>query len=111
VAVHATCYLRVSGQGLAADLIAVAAFVLSALLAVGLFTPISGAVIIAGALAIRFSWLPHCPGEVLDSWIAVVLEITVLVATIGLGPGAFSIDARLFGRREIIIPPSSWTQR
>jgi hypothetical protein len=23
-----------------------------------------------------------------------------------LGPGAFSLDARLFGRREIIIPPA-----
>jgi hypothetical protein len=22
-----------------------------------------------------------------------------------LGPGAFSLDARLFGRREILIPP------
>jgi len=25
-------------------------------------------------------------------------------AGIGLGPGAFSVDARVFGRREIIIP-------
>jgi hypothetical protein len=24
-----------------------------------------------------------------------------------LGPGAFSLDGRLFGRREIVIPPSS----
>jgi hypothetical protein len=29
----------------------------------------------------------------------------MLVAVIVLGPGAFSVDARLFGRREIIIPP------
>jgi hypothetical protein len=28
-----------------------------------------------------------------------------------VGPGAFSLDARLFGRREIIIPQSSRTER
>jgi len=27
-----------------------------------------------------------------------------LVAIIILGPGAFSVDSRLFGRREVIIP-------
>jgi hypothetical protein len=29
----------------------------------------------------------------------------MLVELILLGPGAFSVDARLFGRRKIIIPP------
>jgi hypothetical protein len=29
------------------------------------------------------------------------------VALALLGPGAFSLDGRLFGRREIVIPPSS----
>jgi hypothetical protein len=28
-----------------------------------------------------------------------------------LGPGAFSIDARVFGRREIVIPSSSSVER
>jgi hypothetical protein len=27
------------------------------------------------------------------------------VAVALMGPGAFSLDARLFGRREIVIPP------
>jgi hypothetical protein len=31
--------------------------------------------------------------------------MTMVLAIIGLGPGAFSVDARVFGRREIIIPP------
>ncbi len=32
----------------------------------------------------------------------------ILAAVIALlGPGAYSLDARLFGRREIIIPPAS----
>jgi len=29
------------------------------------------------------------------------------VALVCLGPGAFSLDARLFGRRELIIPSPS----
>jgi hypothetical protein len=29
------------------------------------------------------------------------------IAIVFLGPGAFSLDAYLFGRRELIIPPSS----
>jgi hypothetical protein len=29
----------------------------------------------------------------------------MVLTVAGLGPGAFSVDARLFGRREIIIPP------
>jgi hypothetical protein len=34
-----------------------------------------------------------------------VLNVIVEAAVIGLlGPGAFSIDARMFGRREILIP-------
>ena len=43
---------------------------------------------------------------------AALVEYTVLlgimlVAVIFLGPGAFSVDARVFGPREIIIPPMS----
>ena len=35
------------------------------------------------------------------------LATVIAVAVICLGPGALSLDARLFGRREIVIPPSS----
>jgi hypothetical protein len=41
-----------------------------------------------------------------------VFSIAILLAIIVLGPGAFSVDARLFGRREIIISaPISRSQR
>jgi uncharacterized membrane protein YphA (DoxX/SURF4 family) len=32
----------------------------------------------------------------------IVMAIVIAV----LGPGAFSLDSRMFGRREIVIPPS-----
>jgi len=35
------------------------------------------------------------------------LSAVIAVAVICLGPGALSLDARLFGRREIVIPSSS----
>lgn len=35
---------------------------------------------------------------------AAALATVIAAAVVCLGPGAFSLDARLFGRREIIIP-------
>ncbi len=62
------------------------------LLLVGLWTPVVGAIVAARELSIMFS------GG--DLWMPLVL------ATFGgtlamIGPGAWSIDARLFGRRQI----------
>ena len=40
------------------------------------------------------------------------VNIVVLSTAIALlGPGAFSIDARMFGRREILIPNASRSQK
>lgn len=38
--------------------------------------------------------------------IALLLLTSIAVALIFLGPGAYSVDARLFGRRQIFIPSS-----
>jgi hypothetical protein len=42
----------------------------------------------------------HAHDRTLDALYLVAISIAITV----LGPGAFSLDARLFGRREIIIP-------
>jgi uncharacterized membrane protein YphA (DoxX/SURF4 family) len=39
-------------------------------------------------------------------WVALFLLASIATALAFLGPGAFSIDARLFGRRRIFIPSS-----
>lgn len=75
-----------------------------ALLLVGFLTPIAAAVVGAGAVAIGFSLLPPCAPAFFDSKSSMTFGLTMLVAIAGLGPGAFSVDARVFGRREIIIP-------
>ena len=42
-----------------------------------------------------------------ESKLAAALVCVIAAAVICLGPGAFSLDSRLFGRREIIIPTRS----
>jgi uncharacterized membrane protein YphA (DoxX/SURF4 family) len=76
-----------------------------ALLLAGFLTPIAAAVIGAGAVAVGTSLLPAASPNFFDSRCSLVFAVTMLVAIAGLGPGAFSVDARIFGRREIIIPP------
>jgi len=60
---------------------------------VGLWTPVVGALIAVIELwiaAIRLS----------DPWISIVLA-TICASAAMLGPGAFSVDAALFGRRHL----------
>jgi uncharacterized membrane protein YphA (DoxX/SURF4 family) len=61
------------------------------------------AVAIAGAMA-SFNGLPQV--EMLDIRTTEVFAIAIAVAVACMGPGAFSLDSRLFGRREIVIPKS-----
>ena len=67
-----------------------------ALLLLGLWTPVAGSL-----LAIAELWIAFAnPGH---RWIAVILA--VLGASLAMvGPGAWSIDARLFGRKHIHTP-------
>ena len=65
------------------------------LLLIGLWTPICGAVIAAVEAWVAFSTAG-------GSWIPIILA--TLGATLAMiGPGAWSIDARLFGRKHIEI--------
>ena len=68
-------------------------------LLVGFLTPLAG-VVLAGALAI-----PHdasAPGDAPD--LSVVLLVAGCLSLVLQGPGAWSVDAWVFGRREIVIP-------
>lgn len=63
------------------------------LLLIGLWTPIVGALIVIVELEIAITQI-HNPG--------LAIIVATLSATIAMiGPGAWSIDARLFGRKHV----------
>lgn len=83
---------RGSLAALIPDLIATCAVLL---VLVGLWTPITGSVVAVFELYIALS-------RPSDPWLSVIAGI--LCATLAvIGPGAWSIDARLFGRKHIDI--------
>lgn len=74
--------------------------VCAACLLVGFLTPIMATITGVGAIAGITSGLQF-PAY---SLVALVVLATAIAL---LGPGAFSIDSQLFGRREILIPQST----
>jgi len=76
------------------------------LLLVGLITPIAAAAVGFIAAATSASIIPAIDGGATPSRLVFAFVAVIATAVVVLGPGAFSIDARLFGLREIIIPPS-----
>jgi uncharacterized membrane protein YphA (DoxX/SURF4 family) len=78
-----------------------------ALLIIGFLTPVSAILAGLGSIGIAFSWTPAPKPNWIDLRL-VTFFVTLMAAVVFcLGPGAFSLDSRLFGRREIIIPPTS----
>jgi uncharacterized membrane protein YphA (DoxX/SURF4 family) len=79
--------------------------VAGASLLAGFVTPIAGVVVGLGALGAGFSVLPAWAANLFDAKLSLIFAGIMAAGIVFLGPGAFSVDARLFGRREIIIPP------
>lgn len=80
-------------------------------LLIGILTPLVALVVGLGAIGIGFSLLPPSSPNLFDAKLPTLFAFIMTLAIVFLGPGAFSVDARLFGRREIIIPPSSRSSR
>ncbi len=76
-------------------------------LLIGYLTPFSAVLVALTSLGTALSWFPAPNPNLFDTKLATALATVIAVAIICLGPGAFSLDARLFGRREITIPTSS----
>ena len=76
-----------------------------AALLIGLMTPFASLLAGLCVLGIAFSWVPAPPlASLLARLVGLVLVVTAVAIAL-VGPGAFSLDGYLFGRREIVIPP------
>ena len=95
VIVQTTAYLR-AAETFAGWSIVVLLLASAACLLLGFVTPVAAVLIGLTSLGLAV-WTTSYPIQ--------ELEVVVLATVIALlGPGAFSIDARMFGRREILIP-------
>jgi uncharacterized membrane protein YphA (DoxX/SURF4 family) len=73
-------------------------------LVAGFMTPGAAATVCLATLFIALTWIPPLGAALEVDYVVALLVIVDAVALAVLGPGAYSVDARLFGRREIIIP-------
>lgn len=73
-------------------------------LLIGLFTPIAVCIAGLGGIAVGFANFPPTSHNVFDAKLSVIMTLIIAAAVLLLGPGRYSLDAHLFGRREVIIP-------
>jgi len=76
-------------------------------LLIGFLTPILSLLAGLECLGIVWSWFPFQLLSPFESKLALAPIVAMSAAIALLGPGAFSLDARLFGWKEIVIPPAS----
>lgn len=92
-----------TAQGTANGAIVSAALVIIVALAlmVGFITPLASVLLTIGGMMVMLD--PGIAGALpmFESWTARLEFIVLSAVLICLGPGAFSLDARLYGRREV----------
>jgi uncharacterized membrane protein YphA (DoxX/SURF4 family) len=81
--------------------VALLAFVVGVALIIGFMTPIAGVLLAAAALFLTLDSSVLGYLSLFESGMARLQFIVMSVALIFLGPGTLSLDARLYGRREI----------
>ena len=98
-AIESSLLLKHDGR-LLTEAAAVVSGAAAVLLVTGLLTPVAGVLL---ALTTAALWLGGDPASSRLDHSMALLRIGSSVAIALLGPGAYSVDARLFGRREVVI--------
>jgi uncharacterized membrane protein YphA (DoxX/SURF4 family) len=80
-------------------------------LVVGFLTPIASIFAAAGNAIFAFTVFSAISASLIDVKLKTLDATMVAMAIAFLGPGAFSLDAYLFGRREIIIPDATGSSK
>lgn len=105
VILHANSWLFGAGDtGSGVWLAGALALVSATLLLAGFMTPVAGGIVALGAAGAALWWFPLQTTNQAETRLLMAFVVVVGTAIVLLGPGALSVDARLFGRRQIIIP-------
>ena len=110
--VHTLPFLsEANDSNLTSFVLSLLALALGACLIVGIITRVAAVFSAVLAASITRLWVITLPIDSIRSNSLGLNVIILGVAITLLGPGAFSIDALLFGRRRIIIPRSSLSSK
>ncbi len=85
-------------------LVGILEVLLSATLALGLFAPLTAALLGLSILFLPPEWTSPAVGNIFEAKQTIILAVAMSGVIVLLGPGAFSLDAYCFGRYEVIIP-------
>ena len=104
LAIHGiACLTQSEGLSIWTVLSSTLALACSLSMMLGFGTPIGAFLVSVDVVLTKLSVLTNPPLRLFDSPLSAVLLIVIAAALAVIGPGAFSVDAQLFGRKEIVI--------
>jgi hypothetical protein len=104
-AVEGVAYLGIDGPASPGTLtIGLVLAASGASLLAGFLTPLAAVLVGSCAGGLGLSSLPTPSPHLFVDSLTIAFVVIVALAIVLLGPGAYSLDSYLFGRREIVIP-------